>query len=400
MPKFIYKAKKGPQETLSGSIEAKNRAQAITLIEQKNLFLISIEEDKEKPDLLGSRPKRIRRQDLTVFTRQFSNLIESGLTITETLNILTQQTTNPSLKNIIIKIEEAIKDGATLSGAISHYPRQFSQFYCAIVSAGEISGALEGALNHLADFSEQEEKIRSDVLSALTYPALILSVGLITIYILLTYAVPQLTSMFTDTGEALPMPTQILINISKLLQSYGWLMLSAIIAVVFIFKRVKSDKEKLFLDKFILSLPVIGKIAQKSEMERFMRTLSLLLQSGVSILVALEAVANTITNTAIKGEIKNISQDIKDGSSLSLSLKKSQYFPAYVVNIINVGEEAGTIEKSLKRIASSYEQELSRLIRTLTSMLEPIMILIMGLVVAFIVAAMLLPIFEINLLTK
>lgn len=397
MPTFAYRAKKGPQESFKGIVEAKNRAQAIAVLEQKGLFLINIEEEAPRKNTAS---KRIRRQDLSVFTRQFANLIESGLTITQGLSILSQQTVNPALKSVISGMEEQIKDGATLSKALSDYPRQFSKFYCSIVNAGEISGALETTLSHLADFSEQEEKIRSDVLSALTYPALILSVGIITIYILLTYAVPQLTSMFTETGETLPIATQILINISDTLRSYGWLIILAGFGAVLAFKRAQNSKERIVLDKLFLNLPLMGKIILKSEISRFMRTLSLLLESGVTILASLDAVTNTVTNTALKEEIQKASKDIKDGESLSSALKKSPYFPAYAVNIISVGEESGTIEKSLKRIAGSYEQELSRLIRTMTSLLEPVMILVMGIVVAFIVSAMLLPIFEINLIAK
>ncbi len=397
MPTFAYRAKKGPQESFKGTVEAKNRAQAIALLEQKGLFLITIEEEAPRHNTAS---KRIRRQDLSVFTRQFANLIESGLTITEGLSILTQQTANPALKSVISGMEEQIKDGATLSKALSAYPRQFSRFYCSIVNAGEISGALETTLGHLADFGEQEEKIRSDIISALTYPALILSVGIITIYILLTYAVPQLTSMFTETGETLPIATQILINISNTLRSYGWLIILAVFSAVLALKRAQNSKERIVLDKIFLNLPVMGKIILKSEISRFMRTLSLLLESGVTILTSLDAVTNTVTNTALKEEIQKAAKEIKDGESLSSALKKSEYFPAYAVNIISVGEESGTIEKSLKRIAGSYEQELNRLIRTLTSLLEPIMILVMGLVVAFIVSAMLLPIFEINLIAK
>ena len=332
--------------------------------------------------------------------RQFSNLIEAGLTISEALKILIQQTTNPALKSIINSISDQIKDGATLSEAFSRYPKQFSQFYCAVVRAGELSGALETVLSRLADFGEQEEKIRSDIIASLAYPALIASVGLLTIYALLSFVVPKITSMFEEMGQALPLATQILIGVSAVFHGYWWLMLLAGATLFFIFKRVKSAEEKLFWDKLMLRVPVVGAIIQKSEMAHFVRTLSLLFESGVAILVALEAVSNTVMNHAIKSEIKKIAQDIKDGVSLSAAMKKSFYFPAYVANIISVGEEAGTLEKSLKRIAVSYEQEISRLMRTLTSLLEPVMILIMGLIVAFIVVSMLLPIFQINLMAR
>lgn len=401
MPKFIYQAKKGPQEKVSGIIEAKTGRQAIALVEESGLFPISIEEIKEGAGALTvSTLSRIRLQDLTVFTRQFSNLIEAGLTITQALAVLRQQTAHPHLKNIIEKIQERIKDGSTLSDALQLHPKQFSQFYCAIVKAGELSGALETVLNRLADFSEQEEKIRSDVLSALTYPTLILSVGMITIYALLTFVIPKLTAMFEEMEQILPLPTQMLISISNVFKTYWWLMLLSIAIIFFIIKRPKSYEENLFWDTLKLKFPLMGKIIQKSEMAHFVRTLSLLLESGVSMLVSLEAVRNAVTNTAIKAEVRKIAQDIKDGASLSSALKKSVHFPIYVSNMVSVGEEAGTLEKSLKRVALSYEQELARILRTFTTLLEPMMILVMGLIVAFIVAAMLLPIFQINLMAR
>lgn len=402
MPTFRYKAKKGPQENVSGMIEAKNENQAVLLLEQRGLFPIVIQEAaNEKTDLLSLSLKRVRRQDIVIFTRQFSSLIESGLTITEGLNALAKATTNPALKNIIFEIESRIKDGATLSESLSSYPKQFSQFYCAVVKAGEISGALEVVLDRLADFSEHEEDVRSDILAGLTYPGLIIAVASITVYVLLAFIVPKLTSMFEEMGQILPLPTRVLIGISGLLGKYWWMLLSLIVIGSFMFRRInKIPEQKLLFDRIILKLPVMGEVIQKSEIARFVRTLSLLLESGVSILVSLGAVGETVTNKAIKSEINKMTQDISDGISLSSAFIKSPYFPAYVSNIIKVGEEGGTLEKSLKRIAVSYEQESNRKIRALTSLLEPVMILIMGLIVAFIVVAMLLPIFQINLIAR
>lgn len=408
MAKFIYEAKSGPLEKVSGTLQAKSQSQAIALVEEKGLFPIYVEEVRENVSAAaGLIRRRISSGELAVFTRQFSNLIESGLTITKALNVLMQQTApaspagrQPVLKNIIMGIYERIKDGATLSDALSFYPKQFSQFYCAVVKAGELSGALEAVLNRLADFSEQEEKIRQDILSALTYPALIISVGLLTIYVLLTYVVPKLTTMFEEMGEVLPLPTQILINVSNMFKAYWWLAVLLIAASLIFIKRNKSSEERLFWHRIMLNLPLLGGIIQKTEIAHFARTLGLLFESGVAMLVGLESVSETITNEVIKLEIKKISQDIKDGASLSSAIRKCSFFPLYAANIINVGEEAGTLEKSLKRIALSYEQELSRIIKTLTSLLEPIMILLLGLVVTFIVVAMLLPIFQINFMVR
>lgn len=400
MPTFRFEAKKGPQENISGMIDAKSQQQAVLLLEQRGLSPIVVQETLDEKNNLSSQ-RHIRRQDIVIFTRQFANLIESGLTITEGLNVLAQQTINPGLKNIILEIESRIKDGSTLSESLSNYPKQFSQFYCSVVRAGEISGTLEVVLDRLADFSEHEEEIRSDILTSLTYPSLIITVATITVYVLLTFIVPKLTSMFEEMGQVLPLPTTLLIGISTALGRYWWLLLSSIAIIAFMFRRInRIPEQKLLFDRVVLKLPLVGDIIQKSQIAHFVRTLSLLLESGVTMLVSLQAVGDTITNRAIKNEIAKITQDIRDGISLSSAFTKSSYFPAYVSNIIRVGEEGGTLEKSLKRIAVSYEQELNHKVRALTSLLEPIMILIMGLIVAFIVVAMLLPIFQINLITR
>ena len=397
MSRFIYSAKKGPKEKISGVIEAHSQAQAIALLEQKGLFPISIEQ-QDKAGTMRAVSGRVRRQELAVFVRQFSNLIEAGLTIVQALNILIQQTANPTLKNMAMDVGDRIKDGATLSESLGNHPKHFSQFFCAVIRAGEISGTLEVVFNHLADYLESEERVRSDIFSSLSYPILILSVGFLTIYGLLTFVVPRLAEIFVDMGQALPLPTLLLINISNIFKNYWWLFLAFFAIVIFMVKRPKGKEEKLFWDKLILGLPAIGKVVNKSEMAHFVSTLSLLLGSGVAMLFALEAVGNTVRNEAIRLEIKNMASNIKDGASLSSSIKKCSYFPAYVANIVGVGEESGTLEKSLQRIAVSYEQELARLTRTMTALLEPVMILVMGLIVAFIVVAMLLPIFQINLM--
>jgi general secretion pathway protein F len=269
-----------------------------------------------------------------------------------------------------------------------------------LVEAGEISGMLDAILNRLADFSEQEEKTRQDILSALTYPALIVSVGLLTIYALLTYVVPKLTTMFEEMGEVLPLPTQILISLSNMFKAYWWLAVLLSAAGLIFLKRNKSSAERFFWHRLMLNLPLVGGIMQKTEIAHFARTLGLLFESGVAMLAGLGAVSETITNEVIKLEIKKITQDIKDGASLSSAIKKCSFFPLYAANIINVGEEAGTLEKSLKRIALSSEQEVSRTIKALTSLIEPIMILLLGLGVTFIVVAMLLPIFQINFMVR
>lgn len=398
MPRFFYKAKKGPKEYITGTIEAQNQVQAITLLEQSKLFPVNISQANIKDTT--EEIKKVSPKEIALFTRQFANLIESGVSIIEALNILCQQSTDKRLKNIIKGVISNIKDGYTLSDAFGEYPNTFGQFYCSVVKAGEMAGSLETAFNRLAEFKEAQEQIKSDVLAALTYPALIFIVGIATIYILLTFVVPRMANIFAELNQALPFPTQLLIDISKKMLPLAGILLLLLITTIFLIKRPKKTQDEIYLNTIKFNIPVLGKIMQKFELANFVRTLSLLLESGITMLTALTAIENTTRNVIIKKEISQIISEIKDGASLSKAIKKIKHFPPYVVSMINVGEESGSIEKSLKHIATSYEKDLSRTIRTLTSLLEPIMIIGMGLIVAFIAVALLLPVFQMNILIK
>lgn len=405
MPKYIYKAKKGPGDIVEGVIDAETYDGAVSKLSNMGYFPIFVKEEGLAAQVSGkafsAARKKVRLADLSVFTRQLSELLGSGMPLLRGLQVLNQQTENKRLQSIIRDLSKTIQDGGTLSDGLAKHPKLFSSLYVNITKSGELGGKLEHALGRLADFLDKEEEMASRVRQAMAYPALMCAVGFATILVLLTIVIPRLVVMFEDIGQTLPLPTLILMGVSDFMVKYGWLIILAIGFMVFLIKRKASTAEgKAKLDIFKLNFPLIGALINKLEIARFSRTLATLLDSGIPILSAMDAVINTVQNEIIKGELKKARQDIKDGSSLGRSLKEATQIPPYVINMIMVGEEGGQLENVLFRIASSYEAQADKAIGILLTLLEPVLILIMGLVVGFIVISMLLPIFHFNIMIR
>jgi len=405
MPRYIYKAKKGPSDIVEGTIDAETYDGAVNKLSNMGYFPISVKEEGPAAQVSGkafsAARKRVRLTDLSVFTRQLSELLSSGMPLLRSLQVLNQQTENKRLQSIIRDLSKTIQDGGTLSDGLVKHPKLFSSLYVNITKSGELGGRLEHALGRLADFLDKEEEMTSRVRQAMAYPALMCAVGFATIVVLMTIVIPRLVIMFEDMGQTLPLPTLILMGVSDFMVKYGWLIILAIGLMVFLIKRKASTAEgRAKLDIFKLNFPLIGALINKLEITRFSRTLATLLDSGIPILSAMDAVINTVQNEIIKGELKKSRQDIKDGSSLGRSLKEATQIPPYVINMITVGEEGGQLENVLFRIASSYEAQADKAIRLLLTLLEPVLILVMGLVVGFIVISMLLPIFHFNIMIR
>ncbi len=402
MPIYSYTAKSSPTQKIHGEIEAETEQEAINKISQKGLFPVSVLAKglaPDKKDILSFN--RIPNRDIVMFTRQLSSLIDSGVNIVNALNIVSAQTSNKYLKSILNDVSSRIKDGRSLSESMAAHAYVFGQLYTSMIHSGEVSGTLNKALSRLADFLEKEEEFKNSIRAALTYPLFVLAVGVLTIIILLVFVIPRLVKMFEDMGQALPLPTKILINVSGFLNSYWWLLLAAIIAGVFLLRRIyQSPQGRISWDTAKLRLPFIGAITLKTEVSRLSRTLSLQLSSGIGIVPSLDVVYSVLGNQLLKAEIKRFKEQIISGSSLSASLKTSKLFPEFMTNIVTIGEETGSLDKALARIADDYEKEVDTLLKNLARMVEPIIILFVGLVVGFIVMSMLLPIFQINLLVK
>ena len=401
MPIYAYLAKTDPQNTIQGEIEAESDQEAINKIGQAGYFPISVILKDKNSRVLNKTLKRISKRDIVLFIRQLSTLVDSGVPIVSGLNIVMSQIPNLYLKEVLGDVVGRIKDGKSFSDSLAAHPEVFPQLYTAIINSGEVSGSLKTTLTRLADFLEKEEEFRNSVRSALVYPAFVFCVGVLTVIVLIGFVIPRLVNMFEDMGQVLPLPTKILIEASVVFNKY-WVIIIALTAVIIFFLRRQylSPQGRLAWDKFKLKLAVLGEITLKTEISRLTRTLSLLLSGGLSVVSSLDVVSSILGNRVLKQEISQIKDDIIGGLSLSNSIKKCKLFPNFVTNIVIIGEETGKLEKSLMRIADDYERDVDRSLKSLARMLEPIIILAVGLVVAFIVLAMLLPIFQMNLIVR
>ena len=404
MPIFAYKAKKGPREIIEGTVEAESREGAIVKIDRMGYVPVQV---GLREGFLRAAPithrhlgffSRVRSGDLTIFTDQLATLVKSKVPLFEAINILSTQTENPLLKKIISYISEELKNGRTLSESMSKYPKVFPPLYISMVHSGESGGVLEGTLSRLAQFREEEEEIKAKISSALAYPIFIIFVGLVTIFLLLTFGIPRLVSLFSEAGQELPLPTQILISISQGIRNYWFWVLIVIIFSVFILRRKQvMKKEKIIFDRLKLRLPVLGNLAKKAMLAGFSRTFATLLANSIPVFQALEIIIPTLNNEIFKRELEKVHADIIAGSSFAQSMKKSNWFPSFMINMITVAEKGGNLQEVLLEVANFYEREVNKLVKIMTSLLEPTIILVMGLMVGFIVMAMLLPIFEINI---
>lgn len=403
MPLYSYKAKKGPKDLVEGTIEAESPQEIVTKLSQQGLFPVHIElvgEIKDKKTItVSSWFSKISVRDLNVFTYQLSSLIKSGLPLLSALYIITEQTDNKYLKNIIADIAQNVKRGDMLSTAMGRYPKVFPLLYTAMIKSGEDSGALDIILRRLAEHREKVEEIKSRIRSALAYPIFVIFVGLASIVFLMIQVIPQISGVFKTINVPLPLPTRILMATSNTISGYWYLFVGGII-VLLLMTRGITFIEKKALDRLKLSLPFIGKFIRKNESANLASSLSLLISNGIPILGALEIVIPTLSNEVIKDALKKITNDIKLGGSMSKGLQNSPYFFPFMNNMIRVGEEGGRLDEVLTEVASFYEREISENIKVALSLLEPALILIMGLVVGFIVLSMLLPIFEINVMAQ
>jgi type II secretory pathway component PulF len=284
---------------------------------------------------------------------------------------------------------------------LSNFPKLFPSLYVSLVKSGEASGRLDEALEELAEFIDKEEELKSKIRTALAYPALMIVVGIATVFVLVSFVIPKLAGMFADFGQALPLPTRILINISDIFARYWlWLLLIGVAIIVLVVKRGVTATERLAIDRIKLRLPLVGGIVRKQIIVRFARTLALLLRSGIPVFQALEVTTPIMGNEVFARELEDVRKEVVDGSSLATSMRKKLCFPSFVSNMVGVGEEGGRLDKVLAEVASAYSREVDSKVKVAISLLEPAIILVLGLVVGFIVLAMLLPILQLTLLVK
>lgn len=404
MPVYEYIALDRAGKNQKGIIDADNPLAARQKLRSSDIFPIEMKETFSRPKSLladhisiSSLFYRVTPGELSAMTRQLATLLSAGITLVLSLEALIAQTTNPLFKKILAEIKESVNEGNSFASSLSQHPRYFSQVYINMVRAGEASGSLDLVLERLADFSENREALKGRFKAAMAYPIIMCIIGMIALIVLVTFVVPRFVEVFNEMEETLPLPTLIVIGTSNFLKSFWWAVLFLIIALLFTIRRlIKTPRGSYLWDKIKLGSPVIGIINIKMAMAGFGRTLGSLTQSGVPLMSSLQIVRNIVNNSLFADVIDNAMEEIQAGKALAVPLSKSKWIPPIVIQMISVGEQSGDLEKMLNKIADIYEREVESQITMLTSMLEPVMILIMAVIVGFIAFSIVLPIVEMS----
>jgi type IV pilus assembly protein PilC len=390
MATFTYTARALNGQLKSATIEAKNRDDVVQQLRKQKLTVVKVDEQTKKKTG-GS----IKMRDIVIFTRQFATMINAGLPLVQALDILSKQSENPALKEVTRQVVFDVESGHTVADALRKHPKAFTDLYTNMVAAGEAGGILDTILLRLAVFLEKNDALVRKVKGAAIYPGVILSVAVIAIGVLLLFVIPVFKEMFASVGMALPLPTRVVIGMSEFLQGYWYMVAGAIAGAVVLGKRYYATSSgKLNIDRMLLRFPVLGDVLRKSAVSRFTRTLGTLISSGVSILEGLEITAKTAGNRVIQDAIMESRASIAGGESIAAPLQKSQVFPPMVISMIAVGEQTGGLDEMLSKIADFYDEEVDAAVSGLLSMMEPVMIVFLGVVVGGMVVSMYLPIFD------
>ena len=408
MPVYEYTALDIKGKTVSGIINAESPGTARQKLRASRNFPVSIKEVHDTAAIKAPSSvsiiryfTRVRPHEVSMMTRQLATLVGAGFPLVSALDTLIPQTRSQGFKKILAKIKDSIVEGNSFARSLSLYPGTFSSLYVNMARAGETSGALEIVLERLADITEKQQALKHRIRSALAYPVLMSLIGALVLFFLLTFIVPSITSIFADMNQALPAPTLFLISISDFFKNFWWIIFILIGLMLLILRMIKKTvKGHYFFDKIKLLLPGFGILTKKLAVARFARTLGSLLENGVSMLPALGIVKNIVGNVLIADIIEEASQEVGKGQGLGSALAESKIFPDLSIQMIQVGEQSGELEAMLNKIADVFENEVETSVMSMTSLLEPVMILIMGIIVGFIVLSICLPIFEMNQLVR
>jgi type IV pilus assembly protein PilC len=391
MPSFTYTARTATGDLRTATIEAPTREEVVAQLRRQRMSVVKVDEDAKPKKARGS----VKMRDIVIFTRQFSTMINAGLPLVQALDILAKQTENKVLADVTRAVVFDVESGHTVADALAKHPNAFSELYVNMVAAGEAGGILDTILMRLATFMEKNDALVRKVKGAMIYPGVIMSVAALAILVLLLFVIPVFEEMFASVGMPLPAPTRIVIALSRFLKSYWWAVFGGLIAGVFLLRRYYATSGgRLNIDKLLLKMPVLGDVLRKSAVSRFTRTLGTLISSGVSILDGLEITAKTAGNRVIQDAIMASRASIAGGDTIAAPLQKSAVFPPMVISMIAVGEQTGGLDEMLSKIADFYDEEVDAAVGGLLSLLEPIMIVFLGVVVGGMVVAMYLPIFD------
>jgi len=400
MAQYLYRAATLDGQTVEGFMDGKDEENIVQSLHQLGYIPIRITSTQERrPRLRLSSflPQRVGVKNLLIFTQELSTLISAGLPLDRSLSILGTLTENERLSETVKDVLKRIEGGNSLAEALGNHPRIFPKLYVNMVKAGESGGFLEVILSRLAQYLQSTKEIRDYLISVMIYPLILIIVSGVSIAILMTFVIPRFARIFSDMGQAIPLSTQIMLSTSHSVKSYWWMGLGIIVMIYLGLRIYNRDEERrLRWDKFKLRWVAVGDLIKKVEVARFSRTLGTLIQSGVSILPALNLVKEISQNRVISRSIAHVHDRLREGKAISKSLEEAEVFPPLAVHLISVGEETGKLDAMLIKVAEAYEENVRNAIKRFVSLLEPLIILVMGAVVGFIVISMLLAIFSIN----
>jgi type IV pilus assembly protein PilC len=394
MATFIYKAKvKGKVQ--SGEVEADDKTSAVAKLKLQKIRPTLVKEKKPQSAFLGPKVHKVTTRDVVIFTRQFSTMVDAGLPLVQCLDILGKQSDNPTFGEKILSVKSNIEMGNNLSESMRKFPEIWDQLYCNLVEAGEVGGILDIILRRLAEYIEKAEALKKKVKSAMVYPGAIVSVAVLVVAFLMIFVIPSFAAVFSQGGAELPGPTQIVMNVSDFFQNQWYVMIGGLIAFFFTFKKVYATRRgRIEIDRMALKLPVFGMLIRKVSVAKFTRTLGTLISSGVPLIEGLDICARTAGNSIVEIAVIKTIEAIKEGETIAAPLAREKVFPPMVIQMIDVGESSGSLDKMLAKIADFYDEEVDAAVDGLTALLEPMLMVFLGCVVGFIVVAMYLPIFK------
>ena len=398
MPVYVWKGRTTAGEIQTGELTLESQEEALAALRKRRIIISSVRE--KKAEMKFSMPKLgggVTTRDLAIFTRQFATMINAGLPLVQCLDILSKQTEKENFRTTIAQVMRDVEAGTTLAEALGkkEHSKVFDELFVNMVEAGEAGGILDNILQRLATYIEKAEALKRKIKGAMVYPAVVMSVAVLATVFMLIFIIPTFARMFTGFGADLPLPTKIVMGLSTFLRSYWWILLGTVVVGAVAFQRYYiTEKGHMQVDKLLLRVPVMGDVIRKGAVARFTRTLSTLISSGVPILNGLEITARTSGNRVIQEAIMSARASIREGETIAAPLRQSTVFPQMVVQMISVGEETGALDDMLGRIADFYDDEVDTAVDSLTSLIEPVMIVFMGGIVGGMVIAMYLPMFK------
>ncbi len=400
MPVYEYKAVNSAGKNIKGILDSPSPSDARARLRKEGLFLTEIHEVQEVgPQAPGNIhfSRGVSSQDIAVMSRQLATLVAAGIPLVESLTALVDQVENLKLKRALSDVREKVNEGSSLAEAMRSHPKVFSDLFVNMVRAGEASGALEIVLNRLADYNENQTKLRGKIIATMAYPSIMLLIGLLALIVIFTFVIPKLVRLYQDLKQTLPLPTRALIAFSQLFTTYWYVGLGLTLLIFFSVRSyIRSPEGKKKYHRFLLRMPIFGPVFQMVAIARFSSTLSTLLASGVPILLAMDIVKNVVGNVILEEVIADVRTNVSEGDSIAEPLKRSGEFPPLVTHMIAIGEKTGELEKMLSKVSETYNNQVDARVATLTSLLEPVMIVIMASVIGFIVFSVMLPIFQMN----